>query len=129
DRGVGSGVDHRVRGHLADHGSQALRVIQVRGDGAATIVQAPVARRGHDLAQCDQATAQLAPELAVAADEQDPGHGVYTGRRSSAISARNGALESLADSTGSAMGQSTPMSPSFQRTPASASFTYTSVHR
>ena len=53
--------------------------------------------------------------------EQQQLHAAYVGRRPGAISSRNGAFASFADSSGSATGQSIASRASFQRTPASAS--------
>ena len=67
-----------------------------------------------DCVTCDSAKLQ-----AVRAEDEQLHEG-YVGNRSRGTSARNGALASFSDSVGSAIGQSTPIAASFQRTPASA---------
>ena len=80
-RGVGGGVDHGGRRQFADPRRQCRGVGQVGGNAghrrrAIQRIQATVATGGDHLAQARQAAAQFAPDLAVATDHQQPGHGV-----------------------------------------------------
>ncbi|MNV24733.1 hypothetical protein D3C71_1158070 [compost metagenome] len=127
-RRVGGSVDDHVRAQAIQQRGQRSGQVEIGRFAGAGIGQRATARGRHDRAQRRQRTTQFLAQLAVAAEQQH-GHGWYTGRRSSAMSFRNGALSSFADSVGALIGQSTAMSASFQRMPASCSFTYTSVHR
>lgn len=121
-RGIGRGVDHHRGPHAVQQRRQATGLVEISHFAGAAVMQGAATGGSHHRAQRRQRAQQLPANLAVAAEHQHR-HGAYTGSRSSAMSFRNGALSSLAESVGALIGQSTAMSASFQRTPASASFT------
>ena len=80
-RGVGGSVEHRGRRQFADLRHQCRGICQVGGKAghrrpAIQRIQATVTAGGEHLAQRRQAATQFAPDLAVATDHQQPGHGV-----------------------------------------------------
>lgn len=74
DRGIGRRVDHAVRTQPVQQGRQCLRLVEVDLLAGAAVGQQAAARGRKHLAQRLQRTQQLLPDLAVAAEDQQP-HG------------------------------------------------------